>query len=1057
MKLSEVCIKRPVLASMMSLGLVLLGSLTIFDLPVRELPDIDPPIVSVQTTFPGASVEVVETEITEVIEEAVNNIPGIKTLFSNTRDQVSQITVEFELWRDVDVGAQDVRDRVSRVRERLPDDILEPIISKSDSDARPVFWIGISSDKYTPLEMTEIAERQMKPRLQTVQGVSSVFIGGEKRYAVRLWLDSVAMAAHEVTVSDIDRALREQNVELPSGRLENLDREMVIQTSGQLKKAEEFENLILYSDGERIVRMGDIGRAEDGVENMRSVARNNGKPCIFLGIIKQSKANTVAMSKGVRARVFEILPGLPQGLELSFNYDSAHFVNKSIREVWRTLGIAFCLVVVVIYLFLGEWKATLIPAVTIPVSVMATFAILGAFGYSVNILTMLALVLAIGIVVDDAIVVLENVYRHVEEGMKAMDAAIQGMKEISFAVIATTVSLVAVFLPFAFQKSEIGRLFVELAVAVSGAVIVSTFVALTLAPSMSARLLRSGDKRKEKVFFLRMFDRFVHWSARFYSGILSRILQFPGFVRLIIVVGTFGFLGWATMFFASNLEGEFVPEEDRGMFLAFLSAPLGSTSEYTDRVLKDVEAIFSEIPEVDVYGCLVAPGFSGPGQSNTGIGFVHLKEDRERTVQQIVNDPKTGLRGRFFMEVEGAFASPIIPKGIGGGFRAPFQATIKGPSLETLDELSQQLAQRLGSDGTLLNANSSFEINKPELRINIDRDKAASLDIPISEISRTMQILFGGVDLSRIKLDGKEYKVIAQLDRNNRLVPTDLDQVYLRTRSGDLVSMANVTSSELSVGPNSISRHNRQRSATISGSPNNMTIGAAIERAEKVFDEVLPPGYTYVWEGESRNFKTSNNEVLIFAGLALLFVYMVLAAQFESVFHPLTVMLTVPLAAVGAMGGLYLIHKLLPEVPAMNINLFSQVGFVLLIGLATKNGILLVEFANQLQDKGKDACNAMVEAGKLRFRPIFMTALSTVCGLLPLAIGFGAGAETRRPVGVVIIGGMLTSTFLTLFVVPVFYTLVANFRTKIQPETSGSNSPKSGPSSSAVNLTESEA
>jgi hydrophobe/amphiphile efflux-1 (HAE1) family protein len=1042
MKFSEICIRRPVLASMMSLALILIGALAVVDLPVRELPDVDPPIVGVVTTFPGASVEVVETEVTEILEEAINNIPGIKILTSTTRDQVSQINVEFELWRDVDVAAQDVRDRVSRVRERLPDDILEPIVSKNDSDARPVLWIGVSSDKYTPLELTDIAERQMKPRLQTVRGVSSVFLGGEKKYAVRLWLDSVAMAAHRITVSDVDRALREQNVELPSGRLENLDREMVIQTSGQLKKAINFENLILFSDGERTIRLGDVGRAEDGVEDMRTVARNNGKPCIFLGIIKQSKANTVAMSDGIRKRLEVIKPTLPQGLEIVVNYDQAVFVKQSITEVWRTLGIAFFLVVVVIFLFLGQWKATAIPAVTIPVSVMATFAILSAFGYSINILTMLALVLAIGIVVDDAIVVLENVYRHVEEGMDPMTAAISGMKEISFAVIATTVSLVAVFLPFAFQKSEVGRLFVELAVAVSGAVIVSTFVALTLAPSMSARLLKIRSGNHRPFILLRWFDGIIHWLSGIYSTFLNRLLGIHIGFRLLLVLAVFGILGYGTLFFASNLEGEYVPEEDRGSFLAFLSAPLGSTSEYTDRVLRDMEKIFEEVPEVEIYGCIVAPGFNGPGEANSGIGFVHLTKDREKSVQELVNDPKTGLRGRFFMEIEGAFASPIIPKSIGGGFNAPFQVVITGPNLEKLDELSQELARRFNVEGVLLNANSSFEINKPELDIIIDRDKAAALDIPISEISRTLQVLFGGLDLSRIKLDGKEFKVIAQLDRENRLVPEDLDQIYLRTRSGGLVSMANVVEAELSVGPNNISRYNRQRSATISGTPNNMTLGAAIEKAEVILAEILPPGYNFDYLGESRNFKTSNNETLVFAGLALLFVYMVLAAQFESLVHPFTVMLTVPLAAVGAMGALYLVAELMPKVPAMNINLFSQVGFVLLIGLATKNGILLVEFANQLREEGRSPIAAMVEAGRLRFRPIAMTALSTVCGLLPLAIGFGAGAETRRPMGVVITGGMLTSTFLTLFVVPVFYTLLSKLTPGIgRPEAGQSGTP----------------
>lgn len=1026
MKLPEICIKRPIFSSMMSLALILVGAIAIFDLPVRELPDVDPPIVSITTTYPGASVEIVETEITEVIEEVVNEIPGIKTLSSQSKDQASNITVEFELWRDVDIGAQDIRDRVSRVRGLLPDDILEPVISKADSDARPVFVLGISSDKYTPFELTSIAEKQIEPRLQTVRGVSSISIAGEKRYAVRLWLDSAAMAAHKVTVGDIDTALRQQNVELPSGKLENLDREMVIQTSGQLQTSSEFEKLILFSDGSRVVRLGDVGRAEDGVENYVTRARNNGKPGIFLIVIKQSKANTIALSDGLRQRVAEISPSLPNGVEIIFNYDESRYVKMSIKEVWRTLGIAFGLVVLVIFLFLGEWKATLIPAITIPVSITATFAILWAFGYSINILTMLALILAIGIVVDDAIVVLENVYRHIEKGMSPMNAALQGMKEISFAVIATTVSLVAVFFPFAFQKSEIGMLFVELAVAVSGAVIISTFVALTLTPAMSGRLLNKRDLKKPKIFFVIWIDRSVKKMADLYANSLKFILQLKIAIRLASVFCIFLIIAISINFFSNNLEGEFVPEEDRGGFIAFINAPLGATADFTDRVMADVEKIFSETPEVELYGCMIAPNWRGPGQSNSGIGFIRLKEERERGIQEIVNDPQVGLRTRFFMEVEGAFASPIIPKSIGGGFSAPFRVTIQGPKLEKLDDLSQAIAQRLNGDGILLNANSSFEINKPELQIIINRDKAAALDIPISEISRTMQVFFGGVDLSRIKLEGREYKVIAQLDRENRLVPEDLTQVYLRTRSGELVSLANICESQIGVGPNVINRHNRQRAATISGSPNNITLGEAINRAEVVLDELLPAGYSYEWLGESKNLKTSSDELMLFIALALIFVYMVLAAQFESLAHPLTVMLTVPLASIGALGALYLVNTFYPQVPAMNINLFSQVGFVLLVGLATKNGILLVEFANQQRQKGYSSLEAMVEAGRMRFRPIFMTALSTICGLVPLAIGFGIGAESRRPMGVVIIGGMATSTFLTLFIVPLFYTLLVN-------------------------------
>lgn len=1028
MNLPRISIQRPVLASMMSLGLVLFGLISVTQLPVRELPDIDPPIISVNTTYPGANASLVETEVSEPLEEAINSIQGIKTLRSESREQASSITVEFDLSRDIDLAAQDVRDRVNRVRGRLPDDIFEPVIAKRDSDAWPIIWISLGSDQYTQSELTTLAEKQIKNRLQTVPGVASIFIGGEQRYAMRLWLDTKRMAAHQVTVLDVERALQRQHVELPSGRVEGIDREMTIQTLGEMKTAEEFNRLIVRTDGTRIVRLQDIGQASEGVENERTTARNNGKPCIFLGAVKQSKANSVQVSKGIRAEVERIKVTLPPGVEMLVNYDEAVYVEQSISEVWITLGLAFTLVVVVIYAFLHNFRSTLIPSVVIPVSIVATFVVMYAFGYSINVLTMLALVLAIGIVVDDSVVVLENIHRHIENGIPPMDAAFQGMKEISFAVIATTVALVAVFLPLAFQKSATGRLFIEFAIAIVGAVIISTFVALSLSPMMCSRLLQPNRKDQQNLF-VRVFEQTLKRVTSLYSHSLNRVLSFSLVARLFSLVATATVLTGAVVWLYHHLEGEFLPEEDKGRLLCFVVAPEGSTMEYTDRMVREMEGILAEQPEIEVYGCIIAPGFNSPGAANSAIVFVHLspKEQRARTVQALVNAPG-GLRERFFGEIEGAIAIPNIPKAIGSGFSSPFQLVLQGQNLESLNAKANELANKLRQSGYLQNVRSSFEISKPELRLHIDRNRAAALGVSIQEISRTLQILFGGVDLAKIKRDGKEYDVIAQVERKTRLRPQDLDQLYTRNSRGELIQMSSLVTREIGVAPNQIERYNRLRSATISGTPVGVSMGTAIKQVEALLAEELDSEFLYEWAGESRDLKDAGSELWWVVGLALIIVYMVLASQFESLTHPLTVMLSVPLAAVGALGLLWLIGRLstlgfIPSVPAMNINLFSQIGLVLLIGLVTKNAILLVEFANQKRQAGRSIKQAMLESGQVRLRPILMTAISTMSGILPIAIGFGAGAESRRPMGIVVIGGMATSTFLTLFIIPMVYSV----------------------------------
>ena len=1052
MILPEISIKRPVLASMMSLALVLFGVIGLQRLPVRELPDIDPPIVSVTTVYPGANASVVETEVTERLEEEINNIEGVKTLSSFSREQVSSIIIEFTLARDIDKAAQDVRDRVARVRGKLPDSIKEPIVAKQDSDAQPIIWIGVNSARHTPLELTRIAEKQMKNRLQTVRGVSGVVIGGEQRYAMRLWLDSEKLAAHQLTVLDVERALKQQNVELPSGRVENLSREMTIQTRGEMKTPEEFNQLVIRNDGAKLVRLRDIGEARAGVENERTIARNNGRPCIFLGIVKQSKANTVDVADGIKAEVERLKPSLPDGIEMVFNYDESIYVSQAIDEVWTTLGVAFGLVVIIIWLFLGSFRTTLIPAVAIPVSIIGTFAILNWFGYSINLLTMLALVLAIGVVVDDAIVVLENIHRHIEAGMKPMDAAFLGMKEISFAVIAITISLIAVFLPLAFQKSATGRLFIEFAVAVGGSVAVSAFVALSLSPMMASRLLLEHDKEGKKFFIIRWFDAVLRWFTRGYGALLGGCVsaaatvarpftRWPLALRFAVGVGFAALVLAASVgpnvWLVKNLEDEFLPEEDKSRLLCFVFTPEGSTTEYTDRQVRKIEALLQEVPEVQAFGSVTAFALAGPGQANQSILFVRLKDRAERTrnVREIVNGPG-GLRFKLFQEVEGAIAVPNIPKAIGRGFGAAFQLVIQGQNLDELNTYTQSLLDKLRTSGFLVNARSSFEITKPELRLDIDRNRAAALGVSIEDVSRTMQILFGSLDLSRIKLDGKEYQVIAQLQRESRLTPQDLDKLYIRSRSGQLIQLGAIVTRHEGAAPNAIEHYNRLRSTTISASLVGVPLGTAITRAEAIVKEDLPPNFLYAWSGESQEYKDAGTETLFIIGLALIIVYMTLAAQFESLVHPLTVMLAVPLAGFGAFGALWLVNYASiaagHPLPAMNLNLFSRIGLVLLVGLVTKNSILLVEFANQERAKGATARDAMLQAGLVRLRPILMTAFSTIAGILPIAIGFGAGAESRRPMGVAIVGGMLTSTFLTLLVIPVVYVVFSELATRLQ-------------------------
>ncbi|MDB6018123.1 MAG: multidrug transporter AcrB [Pedosphaera sp.] len=1038
MFLPQISIKRPVLTLMMSLALVLFGIIGLKRLPVRELPNIDPPIIAVTTVYRGASAAVIETEITERLEEEINSIEGIKTLSSESSEEVSTITVEFNLARDIDLAAQDVRDRVARVRGRLPKDIDEPIIAKQEADAQPVLWIALNSDRLSTLELTTLAENQIKDRLQTLSGVSSVVIGGEKRFAMRLWLDSEKMAARQVTVLDVEKALKEQNIELPSGRVENVDRTMSIQTLGEMKTAPEYNDLVIKSDGANLVRLRDIGNARVGVEDEHTIARSNGKAAVGLGVVKQSKANTIDVAHQVKKELEALRPGLPAGVEAFVVYDESVFVEKAINEVWVTLGIAFLLVVAIIFVFLRSIRSTIIPAVAIPISIIATFLVLNVMGYSINILTMLALVLAIGVVVDDAIVVLENIYRHVEEGVPPMQAAYQAMDEIGFAILAITFSLVAVFLPLAFLTGQTGRLFVEFAVAVAGSVVISAFVALTLTPMMSARILKPVDQTKHGKLF-NTFERGFKSMTDGYGRILQWSLRHRG-----VTVGV-GLVSLAlTLILFRSLDYDFVPDEDKGQLFNIVVAPEGSTSEYTDRMMRKMEGLVKDVPEVSSYFTAVALAQSGPGKPNIGFMFMTLKDARKRSVQEIVNGP-TGLGGHFFNDIEGAFCIPQIPKAIGFSFDQPYQLVLQSSDLDALNRYSGELVNKLRGLPFLPNARAKFEVNKPELRITIDRDRAAALRVSVQDISRTLQMLFGGLDVSRIKLGGKEYLVMVQLERSSRLKPGDLDRLYVRGTDGKLIQLSNVVRYEPRATAGSIFHYNRSRSATIEATPLGVPMGTAVEATEKLLNADLPAGFRYQWSGDARNLKEASGDVMFVLLLALAIIYMVLAAQFESLIHPLTVMVAVPLAFLGAFGLLWFLNFLphlgLPGVPSMNINLFSEIGLVLLLGLVTKNSILLVEFANQQREKGMDARTAMFQAGIVRLRPILMTAFCTIAGILPIAIGFGAGSESRRPMGVAVVGGMITSTFLTLLIIPVVYTLFSDLASYFQRRPAVDNQP----------------
>ena len=1018
MKIADISIRRPVLATVMSLVIVLFGAISIFRLPVREYPDVDPPIVSVTTIYPGANPRVVETEVTERLEEQINGIAGIRTLVSQSREQVSTITVEFTLDRDVDVAAQDVRDRVLRARNVLPNDIDEPIIAKQDSDAGANIWIGLSSDRYSQLELTDYADRVLKERLQTIPGVASVIIGGARKYAMRIWIDAEKLASYQLTVADVADALKGENVDIPSGRIESKNREFTVRTAGEMTSPEEFNAMIIANKGSQPIRIRDVGYAELGAEDDRSLVRFNGEPAVGLGIVKQSKSNAVDVARLVRQEVERIRPTLLAGVNMVVAFDSSKFIEESIKDVKTTLFQAAVLVVLVIFLFLRTLRGTLIPAVTIPVSLVGTFMVLYALDYTINIITLLGLTLSIGLVVDDAIVVLENIYRRIEHGDPPMRAAFEGMNEIGFAVIATSVALVAVFVPLAFLTGTTGRLFKEFGVTLAAAVIISTFVALTLSPMMCSRILRRSVRHGR--LYTKLENGF-NALARFYGRLVASAVHH----RKVVLILSLAWIALAGMMF-KLLQREFIPSEDRGAILVFAQAPEGATMQYTDRYMRQAEKIMMSQPEVEKLFSVVALGLNAPGEVSSGAMFAMLKDrdSRKRSSQEIVQ----GLFPQM-MSIPGMLAFPLNPPALGQSFLSqPVEFVIEGPTLPELAKANDAILTEARAIPGLINVDSNLKLNKPELQVDIDRNRASDLGVSVREIATTLQILLGGQHLSDFKRGAKQYEVKVQLRGLDRATPRDLERLYVRGSNDKLVQLSSVVNVRETVAPRQLNHFQRQRSATITGSVvPGFSLGAILDQLQAIANKHLPPGFSTALSGQSREFKESGSALYFAFILAILVIYLTLAGQFESFIHPLTILFTVPLAVTGALVALFVTRD--------SLNLFSEIGIVMLTGLVTKNAILIVEFANQLRAQGRSLLDAAIEASALRFRPILMTTFSTIFGTLPIALGLGAGGESRAPMGIAVIGGMFFSTLLTLVVVPVVYILLDELVSKVRGRT----------------------
>jgi multidrug efflux pump len=1006
MTLPELCIRRPVFATVLSLVIVLIGLVSYDRLSVREYPNIDPPVVSVDTNYPGASAEIVETKVTKVLEDGLAGIEGIDFMTSTSRQERSQINITFNLNRDPSDAAADVRDRVSRVRRSLPDEIDEPTIRKVEADARATVYLSLSSDGgHSPLEVSDIADKVVKNQLQSLPGVAQVSIFGDREYAMRIWLDSARMAAYAVTVQDVEAALRNQNIEIPAGLIESRDREFTVQSATDLRTPEEFNNLVIrQTDAGYLVRLSDVGRAEIGPLNEDRNVRFKGRTAVSVGVIKQATANPLDISRDVNAALPRIIESLPEGMILASSYDRSLFIQESISNVYESIGEAIVLVVLIIFIFLRSLRATIIPLVTIPVSLIGAFALMYVFGFSINTLTLLAMVLAIGLVVDDAIVMLENIHRHIEAGMAPMDAAIKGSREIGFAIIAMTLTLAAVYVPIGFMQGSTGRLFTEFALALAGAVLVSGFVALTATPMMCSKLLRHQTKHN---WLYRVFEGAFDGLTFGYRALLRGAMR----VRPLVILLGLAVAG-SSYFLMKNINQELAPYEDQGTIISFFSGPEGATVSYTDRYAKQIESVFAEVPEVERYFVIV-----GTPLANQGLAFVGLDpwDERTRTAQEIAGSMMPGMG-----KVAGVRAFPSTPAPLGQSFRSsPVEFVLQtSQPYSELQEMVDIFVKRAEENPGLVNVDSDLKLSKPQLKVDVDRDKVADLGIDLAVLGRTLETLLGGRQVTQFRRGGDQYEVVVQIADLERTNPDDLRQIYVRSDNGDMVQLTNLVRVEETVAPRQLNHFSQLRSASISANlAPGYTLGEALAFMNEIARETLPATIRTDYSGQSREFQTSNTGIYLTFGLALAFIYLVLAAQFESFRSPFIIMLTVPLSITGGLLALWL--------DGSTLNIYSQVGLVTLIGLITKHGILIVEFSNQLRAAGKSMREAVIEASVLRLRPILMTTGAMVLGAVPLAIATGAGAESRQDIGLVIVGGLLVGTFFTLFVIPVVYTYLA--------------------------------
>jgi len=1019
-KLSDLSIRRPVFAAVISLLLVALGVMAFTRLTVRELPNIDPPIVSVSVSYPGASAAVVETRITQILEDALAGIEGIRTIESRSRNGRADVTIEFNLTRDIEAAANDVRDAISRVMDRMPIEADPPEISKVEADADPIMWLNMRSSVMDTMELSDYADRYVVDRLSALDGVARVQLSGAQRYAMRIWLDRDAMAARGVTASDVEQALRNENVELPAGRIESETRDFTLRVERGYREPEQFAQIPLRKgpDG-YVTRMGDVSRIELGAAERRSYMRSNAIPNVGLGVVRTSIANALDVAQAARAEAERIQQTLPEGTEIFVAADNTVFIDAAISRVYWTLAEAMALVFIVIWLFLGSLRAALIPAITVPVCLVAAFIALYAFGFSINLLTLLALVLCIGLVVDDAIIVLENVQRRADLGEPPLVAAKRGTAQVAFAVIATTAVLVAVFLPVGFMEGNSGRLFRELSVALAGAVALSAFIALTLTPMMCSKLVRPhGQQRGFNAWVNRQLARL----GDAYGRRIGRLVALSGVRLTVLVAAIMATCALVTMLLFWRVPSELSPAEDRGRFMVGVDGPEGAGFDYTVAQMQQVEKVFGSLvggqdQPIERANSRVPRGWGGSEDMHTGQVIVFLRDWRDRDVStaQVVEQ----LRGEL-SALPGVQARANVPGGLVGSRGQRYQLVLGGPDYAELAQWRDRILARMRENPGIQDPDSDYKETRPQMRVDIDRARAADLGVSVQEIGRTLETMMGQRQVTTFVDNGEEYDVLLQADRDRRMSPDDLTDTFVRGRDGVLVPLSNlVTLSEIAE-PGSFNRFNRLRAITIAGGlAPGYTMSEALAWTYQVAAEELPDYAQVDWKGESREFQEAGGAVLLTFAMALLIVYLVLAAQFESFIHPLAIMLTVPLAVLGALLGLW--------ATGGTLNLFSQIGIVMLIGLAAKNGILIVEFANQLRDEGRSVHAAIAEASAVRLRPILMTSAATIMGAIPLVAAGGPGSASRATIGIVVIFGVAFSTLLSLFVVPAFYALLAPF------------------------------